>query len=137
MIIEQQKQQRQRGEARRNELKQVPTSSALQLFPYRLHSQRLSRTLFYLAATSLTSKTQLARDVPSSKPTWASFEHDALWLSRRLSQLPRGEVELRNHSFLRYFFYIVSLASVASELERLEEYLGELFGSPEDNAAVF
>lgn len=80
------------------------------LFPYRLHSQRLARTLFYLGATSrrssflfspsacappspglmspsflaVVSKTQLARDVPSSKPTWASFENDALVLSRRL-----------------------------------------------------
>ncbi|GJN91517.1 hypothetical protein Rhopal_004540-T1 [Rhodotorula paludigena] len=101
------------------------------LFPYRLHSQRLSRTLFYLGATSLLSKTQLARDVPSSKPTWASFEHDALVLSRRLSRLPRGEEELKRPGFLRYWFYLVSLGAVSSELEELEKHLGELFGDPD------
>ncbi|GAA6006426.1 hypothetical protein JCM10207_004930 [Rhodosporidiobolus poonsookiae] len=101
------------------------------LFPYRLHSQRLARTLFYLGATSLLSKTQLARDVPSSKPTWASFERDALVLSRRLSKLPRGEEELKRPGFLRYWFYLVSLGAVSSELEDLEKDLGELFGDPD------
>ncbi|BGP28691.1 hypothetical protein JCM10296v2_000427 [Rhodotorula toruloides] len=101
------------------------------LFPYRLHSQRLARTLFYLGATSLLSKTQLARDVPSSKPTWASFEHDALVLSRRMSRLPRGERELKRPGFLRYWFYLVSLGSVSTELEELEKHLGELFGDPD------
>ncbi|SGY30718.1 BQ5605_C002g01176 [Microbotryum silenes-dioicae] len=100
------------------------------LFPYRLHSQRLARVLFHLAATSLMCKTPLARDVPSSKPTWASFENDALVLSRRLSQLPRGEAELKRPGFLRYWFYLVSLGSVSSELESLEQYLGELFDDP-------
>ncbi|BGP12619.1 hypothetical protein JCM10213_008755 [Rhodosporidiobolus nylandii] len=101
------------------------------LFPYRLHSQRLARTLFYLGATSLLAKTQLARDVPSSKPTWASFERDALVLSRRMSKLPRGEEELKRPGFLRYWFYLVSLGAVSSELEDLEEDLGELFGDPD------
>ncbi|GAA5898692.1 hypothetical protein JCM6882_000900 [Rhodosporidiobolus microsporus] len=101
------------------------------LFPYRLHSQRLARTLFYLGATSLLSKTQLARDVPSSKPTWASFERDALVLSRRLSRLPQGEVELKRPGFLRYWFYLVALGAVSSELEDLEKDLGELFGDPD------
>ncbi|GAA6047795.1 hypothetical protein JCM3770_004648 [Rhodotorula araucariae] len=101
------------------------------LFPYRLHSQRLARTLFYLGATSLLSKTQLARDVPSSKPTWASFERDALVLSRRMSKLPRGEEELKRPGFLRYWFYLVSLGSVSSELEELEKDLGDLFGDPD------
>lgn len=119
------------------------------LFPYRLHSQRLSRTLFYLSATSLSCKTQLARDVPSSKPTWRSFEHDALVLSRRLSNLPRGEEELKRPGFLRYWsapsavvhppdvsqthwsspadrFYLVSLGSVSNELEEMESYLGDV-----------
>ena len=54
------------------------------LYPYRLHSQRIARTLFYLNSTSLASKTPLGRDAPSSKPTWAAFERDALVLSRRL-----------------------------------------------------
>lgn len=101
------------------------------LWPYRLHSQRLGRTLFYLGANSLVSKSPLPRDVPSSKPTWASFEHDALVLSRRLSQLPRGEEELKRPAFLRYWFYLVSLGAVATELEELEKHLAELFGSPE------
>ncbi|GAA5969341.1 hypothetical protein JCM11641_007557 [Rhodosporidiobolus odoratus] len=101
------------------------------LFPYRLHSQRLARTLFYLGATSLLAKTQLARDVPSSKPTWASFERDALVLSRRLSKLPQGEEELKRPGFLRYWFYLVSLGAVSSELEDLEKDLGELFGDPD------
>lgn len=73
------------------------------LFPYRLHSQRLARTLFFLSSTSLLAKTQLARDVPSSKPTWASFERDALVLSRRMSKLPQGEEELKRPGFLRYW----------------------------------
>ncbi|GAA5968646.1 hypothetical protein JCM8115_003668 [Rhodotorula mucilaginosa] len=103
------------------------------LFPYRLHSQRLSRTLFYLSATSLMCKTQLARDVPSSKPTWSSFEHDALVLSRRLSNLPRGEEELKRPGFLRYWFYLVSLGSVSNELEEMEKYLGDLFGDPDES----
>ncbi|GAA5872260.1 hypothetical protein JCM3774_003328 [Rhodotorula dairenensis] len=103
------------------------------LFPYRLHSQRLSRTLFYLSATSLSCKTQLARDVPSSKPTWRSFEHDALVLSRRLSNLPRGEEELKRPGFLRYWFYLVSLGAVSNELEEMESYLGDLFGDPDES----
>ncbi|GAA5857131.1 hypothetical protein JCM8547_007978 [Rhodosporidiobolus lusitaniae] len=101
------------------------------LFPYRLHSQRLARTLFFLSSTSLLAKTQLARDVPSSKPTWASFERDALVLSRRMSKLPRGEEELKRPGFLRYWFYLVSLGAVSSELEDLERDLGELFGDPD------
>ncbi|GAA5992012.1 hypothetical protein JCM10908_000697 [Rhodotorula pacifica] len=103
------------------------------LFPYRLHSQRLSRTLFYLSATSLMCKTQLARDVPSSRPTWSSFEHDALVLSRRMSTLPRGEEELKRPGFLRYWFYLVSLGSVSNELEELEKFLGDLFGDPDES----
>ncbi|KAM0751307.1 hypothetical protein T439DRAFT_325453 [Meredithblackwellia eburnea MCA 4105] len=101
------------------------------LYPYRLHSQRLSRTLFWLGTTSLKSKTPLPRDVPSSKSTWASFEHDALVLSRRLSLLPHGDEELRKPGFLRYWFYLVAIGSVSTELEQLESYLVELFALPE------
>jgi len=64
--------------------------------------------------------------VPSSKPTWASFERDALVLSRRMSKLPRGEEELKRPGFLRYWFYLVSLGSVSSELEELEKHLGDV-----------
>lgn len=100
------------------------------LYPYRLHSQRLSRTLFYLSATSLMCKTQLARDVPSARSTFSSFEHDALVLSRRLSNLPWGRDELQRPGFLRYWFYLVSLGSISSELEELERYLGEVRSLP-------
>ncbi|KAL8280649.1 hypothetical protein RQP46_006972 [Phenoliferia psychrophenolica] len=96
-------------------------------------STRLSRTLFHLTSTSLASKTPLGRDAPSSKPTWASFENDALVLSRRLSLLPHGNEELHKPGFLRYWFYLVSLGAVSTELENLESHLGELFGSPETN----
>ena len=65
--------------------------------------------------------------MPKSVETWASFEHDALVLSRRLSRLPGGIEELQSDGFLRYWFYLVSLGSVASELERLEGLLGVLF----------
>ncbi|GAA6062409.1 hypothetical protein JCM10212_006195 [Sporobolomyces blumeae] len=101
------------------------------LYPYRLHSQRLARTLFYLGATSLLSKTQLARDVPSSKSTWLAFERDALVLSRRMSKQPNGDTVLKHPAFLRYWFFLVSLGSVSSELEELEKHLGELFGDPD------
>ncbi|GAA5896960.1 uncharacterized protein JCM6883_007067 [Sporobolomyces salmoneus] len=101
------------------------------LYPYRLHSQRLTRTLFYLGATSLLSKTQLARDVPSSKSTWLAFERDALVLSRRMSNRPNGDMVLKHPAFLRYWFFLVSLGSVSSELEELEKHLGELFGDPD------
>ncbi|GAA5951640.1 hypothetical protein JCM21900_000535 [Sporobolomyces salmonicolor] len=101
------------------------------LYPYRLHSQRLTRTLFYLGATSLLSKTQLARDVPSSKSTWAFFERDALVLARRMGKLPQGDRELKQPGFLRYWMYLVSLAAVSSELEELEKQLGDLFGDPD------
>ncbi|GAA5995637.1 hypothetical protein JCM5350_001633 [Sporobolomyces pararoseus] len=101
------------------------------LYPYRLHSQRLTRTLFYLGATSLLSKTQLARDVPSSKSTWLAFERDALVLSRRMSNRPGGDTVLKHPAFLRYWFFLVSLGSVSSELEELEKHLGELFGDPD------
>ncbi|GAA5865035.1 hypothetical protein JCM1840_005715 [Sporobolomyces johnsonii] len=101
------------------------------LYPYRLHSQRLTRTLFYLGATSLLSKTQLARDVPSSKSTWNSFERDALVLARRMGKLPQGDRELKQPGFLRYWMYLVSLAAVSSELEELEKHLGDLFGDPD------
>lgn len=96
------------------------------LWPYRLHSQRLARTLFYLTATSIISKVPLPRDVPSSRSTWASFEHDALVLSRRLSLLPDGEAELRKNGFLRYWFYLTALRAVSSQLEDLESHLGEV-----------
>ncbi|CEQ38838.1 SPOSA6832_00288 [Sporobolomyces salmonicolor] len=121
------------------------------LYPYRLHSQRLTRTLFYLGATScmpslsacpifladllpdrtVLSKTQLARDVPSSKSTWAFFERDALVLARRMGKLPQGDRELKQPGFLRYWMYLVSLAAVSSELEELEKQLGDLFGDPD------
>ncbi|GAA6007325.1 hypothetical protein JCM11491_003089 [Sporobolomyces phaffii] len=101
------------------------------LYPYRLHSQRLTRTLFYLGATSLLSKTQLARDVPSSKSTWLAFERDALVLSRRMSKQPNGDTVLKHPAFLRYWFFLVSLGSVSNELEELEKHLGELFGDPD------
>ncbi|KAK4058051.1 hypothetical protein OIO90_000790 [Microbotryomycetes sp. JL221] len=106
------------------------------LYPFRLHSQRLARTLFYLGATSLVSKVSLSRDVPSSKPTWVSFEHDCLVLSRRLSQQPQGELELQKPSYLRYWFFLVALAAVSSELERLELHLGDLFGKDETDLLV-
>ncbi|GAA5827522.1 hypothetical protein JCM5353_001354 [Sporobolomyces roseus] len=101
------------------------------LYPYRLHSQKLSRTLFFLGATSLLSKTQLARDVPSSRSTWLAFERDALVLSRRMSKQPNGDTVLKHPAFLRYWFFLVSLGSVSSELEELEKHLGELFGDPD------
>ncbi|KAM0755341.1 hypothetical protein T439DRAFT_1000 [Meredithblackwellia eburnea MCA 4105] len=103
------------------------------LYPYRLHSQRLSRTLFYLGATSLVSKTPLPRDVPSSKATWRGFENDVLVLSRRMSLLPGREKELRYEGFLRYWFYLVAVGAVSRELENLENHLGDLFGVPEES----
>lgn len=65
--------------------------------------------------------------MPKSTETWAAFEHDALVLSKRLSMLPGGPEELEHGRVLRYFYYLVSLSSVASELESLEETLGVLY----------
>ncbi|KAI5480863.1 hypothetical protein MNV49_006672 [Pseudohyphozyma bogoriensis] len=91
---------------------------ASQLYPYRLHSQRIARTLFYLGATSLVSKTPLPRDVPSSKTTWASFENDALVLSPKPLKARKSFASLDSFG--------------TGELENLEKHLGELFGIPEE-----
>ncbi|KAK4054888.1 hypothetical protein OIV83_000812 [Microbotryomycetes sp. JL201] len=110
----------------------IHSNFCVSLYPYRLHSQRLMRTLFYLGATSLLSKTSLDRDVPSSKATWVGFEHDALVLSRRLSQLPEGPEEMQKSAYLRYWFFLKSLNAVSSELEALERHLGVWFGKPDE-----
>ncbi|KAM0793227.1 hypothetical protein ACM66B_000693 [Microbotryomycetes sp. NB124-2] len=110
----------------------IHSNFCVSLFPYRLHSQRLMRTLFFLCATSLVSKASLDRDVPSSKATWAGFEHDALVLSRRLSQLPEGPEEMQKSAYLRYWFFLKSLNAVSSELEVLERHLGNWFERPDE-----
>lgn len=64
--------------------------------------------------------------MPSSKATWLAFERDALVLSRRMSNRPNGDTVLKHPAFLRYWFFLVSLGSVSSELEELEKHLGEV-----------
>ena len=39
---------------------------------------------------------------------------------------------MHDPALLRYFFFLVSLGAVSTELETLEEHLGDLFGRPDE-----
>lgn len=105
------------------------------LSPYRRQTKRFSRALFYLVASSLSTKTPLPHELPSLRTTAKAIQHDAILLSRRLAKQPNGREIIQSNSFLRYFFYLVSYSSVSFQLEQMETDLRILFGEVEDHIA--
>lgn len=103
------------------------------LSPYRRQTKRFSRALFYLIASSISTKTPLPHELPSLVTTARAIQHDAVLLSKRLSKKQDGREIIKSDSFLRYFFYLVSYSSVSYILESMESDLRLLFGEVEDH----
>ncbi|GAA6004360.1 hypothetical protein JCM10207_000685 [Rhodosporidiobolus poonsookiae] len=106
------------------------------LTPYRKHGKRVSRALFFLTATSLSTKQPLPADLPSMVSVSRNIQSDAWLLSKRLSMTDAGRELLATDDFLRYWFYIVAYSSISYLLEGLEPELRELFGNVEDSPFV-
>ena len=53
-----------------------------------------------------------------------------------MSNRPGGDTVLKHPAFLRYWFFLVSLGSVSSELEELEKHLGEVSSIPTSPTVV-
>lgn len=111
----------------------IQANFSRKLSPYRRQTKRFSRALFYLAATSILTKTPLPHELPSLLTTSRAIQHDALVISRRLSKDEAGKEIIKSKSFLRYFFYLVSYSGVSYQLERMEADLRILFGEVEDH----
>ncbi|KAI5481791.1 hypothetical protein MNV49_000068 [Pseudohyphozyma bogoriensis] len=118
---------------------------------YRLQAKRFTRALMYICATSIATKLPLPSELPSMASTTISIQHDAMVLSHRLTQTADGMAILQSHGFLQYWFYskfplltdayfqaddrlpaVVSMSSVAYQLESLAADLGILFGDLND-----
>ncbi|GAA6036661.1 hypothetical protein JCM8097_001282 [Rhodosporidiobolus ruineniae] len=106
------------------------------LVPYRKQGRRVIRALFYLTATSLSTKQPLPSELPSMVATARHIQHDAMVLSGRLAKTEAGREILQSQVFLRYWFYLVAYSSIAYLLEGLEPELRELFGTVEDSPFV-
>ncbi|GAA5826891.1 hypothetical protein JCM11251_002144 [Rhodosporidiobolus azoricus] len=106
------------------------------LVPYRKQGRRVSRALFYLIATSISTKQPLPSELPSMVSTSRNIQHDAMVLSRRLMQTEHGRGIVQSSVFLRYWFFLVSFSSIAYLLEGMEPDLRDLFGSVEDSPFV-
>ncbi|KPV78386.1 uncharacterized protein RHOBADRAFT_49163 [Rhodotorula graminis WP1] len=98
------------------------------LVPYRKQAKRVTRALSYFVATSLSTKQPLPPDLPSMIGVSRMLQHDAMVLSRRLTRTEEGRRILASSVYLRYWFFISSMASVSYILEGMESDLRELFG---------
>ncbi|GAA5925622.1 hypothetical protein JCM10213_008838 [Rhodosporidiobolus nylandii] len=107
------------------------------LVPYRKQGKRFSRALFFLTATSLSTKMPLPSDLPSMSSVTRNIQHDALVLTHRLARTDEGRELLHSQVFLRYWHFLVSFSSIAYVLEGMvEPELRELFGYVEDSPFV-
>ncbi|KAM0753235.1 hypothetical protein T439DRAFT_323872 [Meredithblackwellia eburnea MCA 4105] len=107
------------------------------LAPYRRQSRRFSRALFYLCATSIATKTPLPHELPSMSTTARMIQHDAMVLSHRLTRNSAGLEILKSTSFVRYWFFLVSMGSVSYQLEAMETDLRILFGEVSEEEVLF
>ncbi|GAA5834027.1 hypothetical protein JCM9279_004193 [Rhodotorula babjevae] len=98
------------------------------LVPYRKQAKRVTRALSYFVATSLSTKQPLPPDLPSMVGVSRMLQHDAMVLSRRLTRTEEGRRILASSVYLRYWFFISSMASQSYILEGMESDLRELFG---------
>ncbi|GAA5917094.1 hypothetical protein JCM6882_009495 [Rhodosporidiobolus microsporus] len=106
------------------------------LVPYRKQGRRVSRALFYLIATSISTKQPLPSELPSMVSTSRNIQHDAMILSRRLTQTEHGRSIVQSPVFLRYWFFLTAFSSIAYLLEGMEPDLRDLFGAVEDSPFV-
>ncbi|GAA5972386.1 hypothetical protein JCM11641_002434 [Rhodosporidiobolus odoratus] len=106
------------------------------LVPYRRQGKRMSRALFYLTATSLSTKQPLPSELPSMVSTTRNIQHDAIVLSHRLAQTEEGRKIVNSQVYLRYWHFLVSFSSIAYFLEGMEADLRDLFGAVEDSPFV-
>ncbi|KAM0793556.1 hypothetical protein ACM66B_000993 [Microbotryomycetes sp. NB124-2] len=109
---------------------------ACRLAPYRRQSKRFTRALFFLVSTSLATKAPLPHDLPTMLTAARNIQHDALVLSKRLSQTQEGKEIVKSQAFLRYWFYIVSYSGVSYNLESMEAELRSLLGTVEESPFV-
>ncbi|GAA5863516.1 hypothetical protein JCM1840_000049 [Sporobolomyces johnsonii] len=105
------------------------------LMPYRKEVKEFSRALFYLVATSLSTKQPLP-SLPSMVSTARNVQHDALVLSHRLVQTEEGRAIIHSSALHGYWFYLVAYTSISYLLEGMEGDLRELFGQVEESPFV-
>lgn len=122
------------------------------LSPYRRRASRINKVGLYLCAMSLMSKSPLPHDSVLAQHLLNHFVHDALLLSSRLTHTEEGSRAIRsgeysmilapdNHSyrvdsFTRYWFYLISVSGLQTQLKRIEAACKELFGELEDDPRI-
>jgi hypothetical protein len=125
------------------------------LSPYRRRATRINKTGFYLCAASLMSKSPLPHDSVLTQHVLNHFVHDALLISTQLARTEEGAKAIQGgpyyflviqsflrvgvlltaftESFRRYWFYLVSVSGLQTQLKRIETACKDLFGELEDD----
>jgi hypothetical protein len=128
------------------------------LSPYRRRSTRVTKTGLYLCATSLMSKTPLPHDSIFTQQLLNHLVHDALVLSSRLIRTDEGAEAVKSgmslgeldslrflilcsiypylDSFTRYWFYIISVGGIQTQIKRIEVACKQLYGELEDDPRI-
>ncbi|KIM23580.1 hypothetical protein M408DRAFT_253625 [Serendipita vermifera MAFF 305830] len=105
-----------------------------ELSPYRRRASRITKTNLYLCATSLMSKSPLPHDSDFSQVLLNQFVHDALLLSSRLVRTEQGARAIREgDDFTRYWFYLISVSGIQTQIRRINMATKQWFGELEDN----
>ncbi|CCA70282.1 hypothetical protein PIIN_04221 [Serendipita indica DSM 11827] len=103
------------------------------LSPYRRRASRINKTWLYLCAMSLISKSPLPHDSVLVQPLLNQFVHDALALSSQLSRTEQGSRAIQSDSFTRYWFWIISVSGLPTQLKLIDSAIRELYGELEDD----
>ncbi|KAG8869598.1 hypothetical protein FRC20_001182 [Serendipita sp. 405] len=106
------------------------------LSPYRRRATRINKTGLYLCAMSLMSKSPLPHDSVFTQHLLNHFVHDALLISSRLAKSEEGARAIRSDSFTRYWFYLISVSGLFTQLKRIDTACKALFGELEDDPRI-
>lgn len=120
------------------------------LSPYRNRGTKSIKNHFCLTSSSLMSKTPLPHDM--GLENWVeNLTHDALIASRQFASTPEGMQSIHNGEFTRYWlvylrcfchrfiivifhrFYLLTITSIAEQLQNVEDACRSLFGEIEDD----
>jgi hypothetical protein len=123
------------------------------LSPYRRRGNRINKVGLYQCAMSLMSKSPLPHDSVLAQHVMNHFVHDALLLSSRLARTKEGAKAVKGGTyfseivsfrefllfvsfldcFCRYWFYLLSVVGLQTQIKRIEVACKELFGELEDD----
>ncbi|KAG8830689.1 hypothetical protein FRC17_004437 [Serendipita sp. 399] len=106
------------------------------LSPYRRRATRINKTGLYLCAMSLMSKSPLPHESIFTQHLLNHFVHDALLISSKLARSKEGAKAIRSDSFTRYWFYLISVSGIPTQLRSIDTACKSLFGELEDDPKI-